>query len=130
MAREKISLARGIQCCPRFFFYFFCPLSISILLRICVRIQVHTRISDISDCVETVFELPLLPNSTAGETFVHKSEAVLSADWIFFQWGAGLAVTGQTRDIAQNVLQLSFQTESTSSPVTFSFKRIHQGGLY
>jgi hypothetical protein len=77
-----------------------------------------------------VYELSLLPNNTAGETFLHRSGAARRADWIFFQWGAGLAVTGQTRDIVQNVLQLSFQTENSSSPVTFSSKRIHQGGLY
>ena len=28
----------------------------------------------ISDCVQTVHELSLLPNNTANETFVHKSE--------------------------------------------------------
>ena len=33
-----------------------------------------------------------------------------------YQLGAGLAVTGRTRDIGQNVLQSSFQTESSGSP--------------
>ena len=37
----------------------------------------------ILDCVKTIFELPLVPNNTASETFVHKSGAVRSADWIF-----------------------------------------------
>ena len=36
-----------------------------------------------SDCVETVYELPLLPNNTASEMFLHKSGAVRSVDWIF-----------------------------------------------
>jgi len=63
-----------------------------------------------SDCVQTVCELPLLPNHTSSEAFLHKSEAVRSVDW-----GAGLAVIGQICDIGKNVLQHSFQTESSSS---------------
>ena len=61
----------------------------------------------ISDCVQTVYELSLLPNNTANETFLHKSGAVRSVDWIFIVRGAGLAVTGPIRDIGQNVLQSS-----------------------
>jgi hypothetical protein len=52
------------------------------------------------------------------ETFLHKSGAVQSVDWIC-HWGAGLAVTGRVRDIGQNVLQSSFQTGSSSSPSDF-----------
>jgi hypothetical protein len=37
----------------------------------------------ISDCVEIVYELPLLSNNTAIETLLHKSEAVRSVDLIF-----------------------------------------------
>jgi hypothetical protein len=37
----------------------------------------------ISDRVESVYELPLLPNNTASETFLHKSGAVRRVDWIF-----------------------------------------------
>ena len=37
----------------------------------------------ISDCVETVYELPLPPNYTASEPFLHKSEAVGSVEGIF-----------------------------------------------
>jgi hypothetical protein len=37
----------------------------------------------ISDCVRTVYELVLLPNNTASETFLNKSGAVRSVDWIF-----------------------------------------------
>ena len=44
-------MARGIQCCP--IFYFFCPTSASILRRI--HVYIH-----ISDSIEIVFELPLL----------------------------------------------------------------------
>ena len=57
----------------------------------------------ISDCVEIVYELPLLPNNTASEAFLHKSGAMRNVDW-----DAGLAMTGRNRDTEQNVLQSSF----------------------
>ena len=44
------------------------------------NVYIYTHISD---CVETVYELPLVPNDTASETFLHKSGAVRSVDRIF-----------------------------------------------
>jgi hypothetical protein len=44
---------------------------------VCVCVYIY-----ISDCVKTVYELPLLPNNTVIEVFVHKSGAVRSVDWI------------------------------------------------
>jgi hypothetical protein len=46
-----------------------------------------------------------------GETFLHKSGEVRNVDWIFFQWGTGLAVTGRTRDIGQKFYNLLFKQE-------------------
>ena len=40
---------------------------------VCVCVYTHTHISD---CLENVYELPLLPNITASETFLHKSGTV------------------------------------------------------
>jgi hypothetical protein len=37
----------------------------------------------------------------------------------FCYWGAGLVVTGRTRDIEENVLQPSFQIGSNSSPIYY-----------
>jgi hypothetical protein len=34
-------------------------------------------------CVEIVYELALLPNNTASETFLHNWGAVQRVDWIF-----------------------------------------------
>jgi len=34
-------------------------------------------------CLETAYELPLLLNNNGNETFLHKSGAVPSVDWIF-----------------------------------------------
>ena len=49
---------------------------------VCVYIYIYTH-THIPDCVTTIFDLPLVPNNTASETFVHKSGAVRNADWIF-----------------------------------------------
>jgi hypothetical protein len=43
-----------------------------------VCVHTHTRISD---CVQTVYELLLLPNNVASETFLHKSGTVRSVDF-------------------------------------------------
>ena len=53
----------------------------------------------------TVYELSLLANNTASETFIYKLVAVRSVDWLFIVGGAGLAATGRIRDTGQNVLQ-------------------------
>jgi hypothetical protein len=57
------------------FFCTFYPTSVSILWR--TRAHIH-----MADCVQTVYELSFLPNNSAGETFLHKSGAVQSVDWI------------------------------------------------
>jgi hypothetical protein len=102
MIRRTISFARGIHYCPNYF-YVFCPTSFAILRRIYVCIQ-------ISDCVETLYELPFLPSNTASETLLYKSGLDI------YHWGAVLAVTGRIRGIGQKVLQTSFQRGRSSSP--------------
>jgi len=49
------------------FFHFFCPITVSIFCRICLHIP-------ISDTVQTVHELPLLPNNTALKHFYTNRE--------------------------------------------------------
>jgi len=74
----------------------------------------------ISDCVQTLYELPSLPNDTTVKHFYTNIEHAKC--WLdIYRWGAGLSVTGPIRDIGQNVLLSSFQTESSSSPVTATF---------
>ena len=65
----------------------------------------------ISDCTQTVYELPLLPNNTAVKHFYTNLEQceVLTG---YLLLGAGLAVTGPIRDVGQNVLQSAFHTGS------------------
>ena len=65
MARGKISLARGIHCCPNFLNFFY-PTIVSILYR-CVYIH-------ISECLQIVYELLLLSNNNASETFLKNWE--------------------------------------------------------
>jgi hypothetical protein len=74
MERGKISLADGIQCCSNLF-YFFRPISGYILKNMCVYIHTRLRID--------LYELTFLPNNTASETFLQKSGAIRSVDWIF-----------------------------------------------
>ena len=109
MASGKISVARGIHCCPIFFFfYFFCPTSVSILW---THGCTHT-----SACVDIAYESPSLPNKTSSEIFVHKAGAVRSVGRIFINWVPDLAMS---RRIGKNVLQSSSQTGSSSSPSYF-----------
>ena len=103
-----------------------------------VRVYTHTHTytyirTYISDCIEIVCELLLLPNNTASESFLHTSGAVRSVDWLFMIGVHGLAVIGQLYSIGQNDLQFSFQTGSSSSPSYFQnffLNRIPRKGLY
>ena len=85
---------------------------------VCVCVYIYTH-AHISDCEDNVYELPLLPNNTVSETFLHKSGAVGSVDWTSITGTSAVAVTGRIRDIAQNVLSSSLQTESSSSSSYF-----------
>ena len=53
-----------------------------IYIYIYIYIYTHTH-TNISDCIEIVYELPLLPNNTASEIFSHPSGELRSVDWIF-----------------------------------------------
>ena len=77
----------------------------------------------ISDCVETVYELPLLPNGAARVTFSRKSKAVQRVDWIFYS-DPSLAVTGRIRDIVQKVLQSYLKQAVVTAPVTSRFSSL------
>jgi hypothetical protein len=56
-----------------------------------------------SDYIEILYDLPLLSNNTASDTFLQKLGAV----------------TGRIRDIEQNDLLSSFQAGSSSNPSYF-----------
>ena len=124
LACRNISLARSIHCLSQYLL-FLCPNSVTILWTLCVYIP-------ISDTVQTVYELPSLPNNTAVKHFyTNRSGAKCWLD--IYRWSAGLAVTVPIRDIGQNGLQSAFETgSSSSSPVTDTFCSfcIPRGGPY
>jgi hypothetical protein len=99
-------MACAFYCCSMFFISFGWPA----FLYCEEYVYVH-----LSDCLDIVYELPLLPNNTVSETFLHKLGAVGNIDWIVYHWGAGLVVTGRIRDIGQNISHSSFWTGSNSS---------------
>jgi hypothetical protein len=81
MVRWNISLASGIYYSPIFLFLFPNRLFHSVKT-LCVHI---------SDCVETEYELPLLPNHTASETFYtnRKRYEVLTGYLLLGRWTGG-----------------------------------------
>ena len=93
-------------------FYFFRPTSVCILWRMCVCVCLrahtltHTRISD---CVEIVCEIPLLPKNTASEIFLHKSVAMRSVDWIFITGAPSLRWLGEYMTLDKTFYILLFK---------------------
>ena len=81
----KISLANAASLLSHYLYSFFTYQCLYIVKK---NIYIYRQISD---CVETVFELPLLPNNTANEKYLLKSGDVPSVDWIFtigvLTWG-------------------------------------------
>ena len=72
----KISLAHSIHCCLNFFLFtwpasLYCEEYVYIYICIYIYIYIHTHTHTYA-CAEIVHELPLLPNNTASETFLHK----------------------------------------------------------
>ena len=83
-------------------------------------------------CVQTVYELPLLPNKTAMKNiYTNRSGAKCRLN--IYHWGAGLSVTGRMHDIGQNVSQSAFETGSNISAMLLEYfvtYRFLQGRLY
>ena len=96
------------------FCYLFCPTRVSILRTTCVYIALH-----ISDCVQIVYELPLLPNNTASETFLHKSGALRSVHWIFIIGVPPWRWLGEYVTLNKTFYNLLFKHEAAASQVIF-----------
>jgi hypothetical protein len=73
MKRERFSWHAEFTTVPHIFIALARPASLY-----CEYVYTH-----VSDCVETVYELPLLPNNSASETCLYQSVLVRSVDWIF-----------------------------------------------
>jgi hypothetical protein len=90
---------------------FLSPASVSIFWWICVHIH-------ISDCARTVHELPLLPNNTASETFLHKW--VRSKCWLLFIKGApAWRWLGEYVTLDETFYNLLFEQEVVAAPSYF-----------
>jgi len=72
-----------------------------------------------SDCVETVYKLALLLNNTANETFVHKSGAVRSFDWIFITGAPAWGWLGKYVTLDKTFYHFLFRLEFLAAPVTY-----------
>jgi hypothetical protein len=109
---------------PTLLFKLFCPTSVSILRIICVYMH-------ISDCVETVYAVPLLSNKTANATFLNKLGAVRSVDWIFINWSPAWRWLGEYVTLDRTFYSLLFKQEVTAAPVISTFScRFPRGGLF
>ena len=99
-----------------------CPTSVCILWRICLYIY-------ISDRVETVCELLLLPNNTASETFLHKSGAVRSVDWVFITGAPVWRWPGEYVTLDRTCYDLLFKQTVVAAIVTATFYGIPRGNV-
>ena len=73
-----------------------------------------------------------MPNNTAGETFLHKSGAVWSANWKFIIGATGLAVTGEYMILGKSfTMFVIFKHEVVAGQLLPGFLpyRILRGGL-
>ena len=131
MACRKISLASSIHCCLYFLFLlpdqnlyivkdmvcmYVCMYVYSICMYICKYVCVHIY------AYLTVYKL--YKNYCCHQTVLHVKHFYIIRSsakcWVDrYYWGTGLAVTGWIRDIGQNVLQTSSETENSSSPSYF-----------
>jgi len=94
------------------FLYYLIPASVSILWWICVYIHM-------SDCAQTVHELPLLPNNTASETYLHKSGAVRSVVLIFINGAPAWRWLGEYVTLDKMFYNLLFVQEVVAAPSYF-----------
>ena len=102
------------------------------LLPDCRLYIVNILYKHVSDSVQTVYELPLLPNNTSNETSLHKSGAVRSFYWIFiigvpaWQWRGEYV----TLDRASTVFFSNRKWQRPQLLPYFLPYRIPRGGLY
>ena len=77
--------------------------------------------TNISDCVETVYELPLLPNNAASAPFLHKSVAVRSVDRVFIDGVSAWTGLDEYVTLDKRFYSLLFKQGVVAAPVTATF---------
>jgi hypothetical protein len=90
---------------------FSCPTSFSVLW---TYVYIH-----IPDCVETVYELPLLPNNIASDVFLQKSTEVRSVDRIFTTGAPAWRWLGEYMTLDKTFYSLSFFNSSSYFQIFF-----------
>ena len=84
----------------------------------------------ITDCVETLYEVPLLSNYTASATFLETLVAVRSVDWIFINWSPAWRWLGEYVTLDRTFYSLLFKQEVAAAPVISTFScRFPRWGL-
>jgi hypothetical protein len=106
----RAKLSRGIHSCPNLFCLFAQPASLYCEEYVCVCVYIY-----VCDCIESIYVLPLLPNSMTSETLCTQIGSGAKCWLDIYHWSAGLAVTGRILDIGQNVLQSSFRGGSCNT---------------
>jgi len=66
----------------------------------------------------------LLPNNTAGETFLHKSGAVRRVDWIFIIGAPASRWLDEHVTLNKTFYNLLFKQEIIEAPVTSNFSSL------
>ena len=97
--------------------YFFCLTRISMLWRICLYIC-------LTDCIEIVYELLLLPNSTMSVIFLHKLRAVWSVDWIFITGATAWQWQSEHMTLDKIFYNILFKQEVIAVPFTSTFSSL------
>ena len=132
MARGKVSLTRGIHCCPYFLFILpdqrpYIAKNMCIYTYIYIYIYMHTHThthTHISDCLEILYELPLLPNNTASETLLHKSGAVRSVDWMFIIGAPAWRRLGEYITLGKTFYNLLVKPQAVAALVISTFSSL------
>jgi hypothetical protein len=86
---------------------------------------VYVRVYTYPDCIKIVYQLPLLPNNTASETFIHRLGEVKTFDWITYLWDEYLLFD-------RMFYNLHFKQEAVAGQLLPPFLPYHvpQAGLY
>ena len=78
----------------------------------------------ISDCVDIVRKLPLLPSSTANETFLHKLGVERNVDWIYIIGAAHWQSVGEFVTLDKMFDNVLFKQEIEATPFTSKFSSL------
>jgi len=106
-------MAYGTHCCPNFFLLLLPDQGLCIGKNMCT---LH-----ISDYLENAYIGPLLPNNTVRKTFLHKSQVVRSADWVFNTGTSTWRCVGEYVTLGKMFYSRIFKQEVEATPSYFHY---------